>query len=114
MPMTHTGRTFRVIAVDSAADLAARLTSRVWAMCTAFALGDLVFANDAFGESEAQQYAVVRDGREIESITFSWITEADARGFIEEIVAGTLGGDYGAVDLRTDHPVEANSCPLCA
>ena len=70
--MIHDKRVFMVNEVATVAELAENVTQHTWTLCTAFQLGDLFFLNDSFSEDGAQEYAVVRDGRQIESITFSW------------------------------------------
>lgn len=113
--MIHQRRIFRVTPAASPSELVDKLVDQSWTLCTAFSLGDLVFANDAFSEDGAQEYAVVRDGRQIESITFSWIKDrAHPVATIEKMLAGAPGVDMGEVTLRTNHPAGSNSCPLCA
>jgi hypothetical protein len=54
---------------------------------------------------------VVRDGRQIESLTVSWMSRAEASNAIEWLVHGG-GDDYGAVDVETE-PIEEHHCGLC-
>jgi hypothetical protein len=57
------------IGKPTAEALAARLTAHCWTLCTGFEYAGLLFLNDAVGEDGAQEYAVIQDGRQIESIT---------------------------------------------
>ena len=64
-------RMFGVITVQSVGELVENLTERTWPLCTGFSLQEIFFLNDSFSEAGAQEYAVVRDGRQIESLTVS-------------------------------------------
>ena len=111
--MIHDKRVFRVTRIDDADELAAALTERSTTLCTAFAHADLLFANDAFSEDGAQEFAVIRDGRQIESLTASWMTTQRMREIIASLVSG-VGTDMGPAVLRTNHPAGPNRCQLCA
>jgi hypothetical protein len=54
---------------------------------------------------------VIRDGRQIESITFSWCSRAEAYNHIAYLVRGG-GLDLGPVTLRLE-PSAIHRCPLC-
>jgi hypothetical protein len=110
--MIHINRHFQVSEVLSIADLVESLTEHTWTLCTAFRLGDILFLNDSFSEDGAQEYTVVRNGREIESVTFSWQSRAEAHNTITWLVEGG-GGDYGALSPILEGPDE-HRCPLCA
>ena len=109
--MIHTSRLYAVSEVDSAEDLASKLTTMSWTLCTAFELEGLLFANDAFSEDGAQEYAVVRGGRQVDSVTFSWCTTERALAIIAELLSGA-GEDLGSVELRLER--RDHRCPLCA
>lgn len=51
----------------------------------------LFFLNDSFSEDGAQEYAVVRNGRQIESITFSWCSRAEAHNHIDYLARWAAG-----------------------
>ena len=94
--MIHRNRTYQVAEdVTSVSDLAERLTQHTWCLCTAFKLvvgggvPELLFLNDSFSEDGAQEYAVVCNGRQVESITFSWCSQAEAHNHIQVLVTGT-------------------------
>lgn len=113
--MIHAGRIYRLTTIADARALVDSLVDRSWTLCSAFALGDLIFANDAFSEDGAQEYAVVRGDRQIESITFSWVEDRDRmHDYITSLLAGAPGVDMGLASVRTKHPEGSNSCPLCA
>ncbi len=116
--MVHAHRRFSVADVASPEELAHKLTHMTWCGCNGFRLcgpsGDLLFLNDAFSENGAQEYAVARGGRQIESITFSWCSEAEALGFIKALQAGTLGDDYGPCTPVIESPTAHGRCGLCA
>jgi hypothetical protein len=99
--------------VETPAELALKLVDHNWTLCTAFRLGDdLLFLNDSTSEDGASEWAVVRGGRQIESITFGWCSYSQALDYITRLLAGTLGGDYGPITLRF-HPA-TEPCHACA
>ncbi len=116
--MIHRNRIFQIVeGVTDIGSLAESLTQHTWTLCTAFKLvtssdtPPLFFLNDSFSENGAQEYAVIRGGRQVESITFSWCSRAEAHNHIDYLVQGG-GGDYGAVDARLES-AEEHLCPLC-
>jgi hypothetical protein len=111
--MLHPQRVFSVAPCATAEILAERLTQHTWTLCTGFAHAGLLFLNDAFSEDSAQEYAVVKAGRQIESITFSWCTQARALELITGLVSGELAEDLGPVAPRID-PSNTHRCALCA
>ena len=109
--MVHSKRRFGIVAVESVGQLVADLKEQSWTLCTGFALQNLLFLNDSFSENGAQEYAVVRNGRQIESLTVSWMSRAEAHNDIDWLVRGG-GGDYGPVEVQTE-PMDDHRCPLC-
>ena len=109
--MIHTNRTFALHQVNTLAELIENLTKHTWTRCTAFQLDALFFLNDSFSEDGAQEYAVVRDGRQIESVTVSWLSRGEAYGIFRLLVDGggvDLGPCNPTIEDQTDH-----ICPLC-
>jgi len=115
--MMNDHRAYRIMNVDTAQDLAEKLSTpgRTWCLCAAFRYKGLLFLNDAFSADGAQEYAVVResDNQQIESITFSWISIAQATQSIEELEKGISCPGFPVVPLKTAHPVDS-PCHLCA
>ncbi len=116
--MIHTKRVYQFAEeVTDIASLAESLTEQTWTLCTAFKLvtspdaPPLFFLNDSFSEDGAQEYAVIRNGRQIESITFSWCSQTQAYNTIDSLVQGD-GEDYGAVEPRLE-PADTHLCVLC-
>jgi hypothetical protein len=112
--MIHHHRTFSVGVVGSLDELVQKLTTRTWTLCTCFAYQGLLLANDSFSEDGAQEYAVYKDGRQIESLTVSWMT----RESLQEVITGLLEGAYETLDVRPHHPLQTepateHSCALC-
>ncbi len=116
--MIHKNRIYQIVEeVSDVAALAESLTEHSWTLCTAFRLiaapdaVPLLFLNDAFSEDGAQEYAVIRNGRQVESITFSWCSRAEAHNHIDYLVRGG-GGDYGPVEARFES-ADTHQCVLC-
>ena len=124
--MMHQRRRWCVSSLSTAEELAEILTQRTWTLCTGFYVQShprYLFLNDATHEDGAAEFGVVAGGMEgphvqIESITFSWCTVAEALEHIRK----TLVGEYDAssfaraLDLagRLDSPEQHGRCPLCA
>lgn len=112
--MLHHHRTFSVSNVDNLDELVEKLMTRTWTLCTSFAYQDLLLANDSFSEDGAREYAVYKEGRQIESLTVSWMTRESLR----EVIQGLQEGAYPGVAFRPHHPLQTepasgHSCALC-
>ena len=120
--MLHKRRTWSVSSVDSAEELALKLTQYTWCGCNAFLLAGYLFANDSTCADGAQEYAVLRadaqasELMQIESITFSWCTTEQALEFIQRILAGEFDAIvYSRVSRdRFQTSREHGTCHLCA
>ncbi len=88
--MIHYQRKYQVKKYLTVDDLTEALIERTWTVDSGFEYEGLLFFNDAFSENGAQEYAVYRDGQQIESITFSWCEYDRAREIILELVEGAL------------------------
>ena len=106
-------RTYNVADVATVDELVEKLTQFSWCLCTGFRLGDLTFVNDASSEDGAQEFAVIKDGRQIESLTVSWMTADVLREVLTNLTSWrSRFEDYGAVTLNTNHV--AGACRFCA
>ncbi len=117
--MMHEKRHYQIAQVEDPATLARKLADMTWCGCNGFELRGVLFLNDAFSPDGAQEYAVLTrrsDGRldQIESITFSWCTEDEARRYIDQCVAGAFERIAGPFTLRIETPEEHGRCRLCA
>lgn len=110
--MLHEKRVFNVAPVASVEELAEMVTERTCTLCAGFELSGLLFLNDSFSEDGAQEYAVVKDGQQVESVTFGWCTRERAEEIIRELLSGELAEDYGEVRARLDRNIE-HRCRLC-
>jgi hypothetical protein len=112
--MIHHQRRFAVTVVDSIEELVRQLTQHTWTLCTCLEYQGLFLANDSFSEDGAQEYAVYKEGRQIESLTVSWMTPAQ----LQEVIEGVLRGDYEEIVFRPIHPLQTepaseHRCALC-
>ena len=107
--MVHRRRIYNIAKIESVEELAKAVTESVWTLCTGFELGGHLFLNDSFTEDSAQEYAVVKDGRQVESITFGWCDRDRAAQHIRDILAGQQV-DMGSASPRLNH---GQDCPLC-
>ena len=118
--MMHSRRTFCVFPVETADDLAEKLTAHTWTLCTAFRLGDYVFLNDSTGEDGAQEYAVVRvtadpaSAEQVESITFGWCDRTKALAYIRRTLAGEFDADGRPLTITLETPERHERCGHCA
>jgi hypothetical protein len=71
--MMHNQRKFHIFKLESFKELAEILFAGTQCLCTGFQLGDFIFINDSTSEDGAQEYAVVKHGMQIESLTVSWV-----------------------------------------
>ncbi|MFO0849937.1 MAG: hypothetical protein U0871_15485 [Gemmataceae bacterium] len=116
----HGRRTFCVYPVETADELAEKLTAHTWTLCTAFRLLDYLFLNDSTSEDGAQEYAVVRaptdDGPavQVESITFGWCDRAKAADYIRRTLAGEIDADARPLTMRLEPPATHGRCGHCA
>ncbi len=119
--MMHSKRTWCVAPVDSAEDLARKLTEMTWTLCTAFELEGYLFINDATSEDGAGEFAVVKRCGEasflqVESVTFSWCSYEDALEHIRRAITGQDDANDFAkpVTPQLESPEEHGRCHLCA
>ena len=110
--MLHHHRRFAVTVVPSMEELTEKLTEHTWTLCTCFEYQGLLLANDSFSEDGAQEYAVYREGREIESLTVSWMTHERLQKVIESLLQGTYEA-YGPVAPLHTEPASEHRCSLC-
>ncbi len=96
--MMNTLRTWCIFPIATPEDLAIKLASSTWCLCTAFEIGDYLFLNDATSEDGAAEYAVLKRPAmpeapyiQLESITASWMTEERLLEFICRVLAGEIG-----------------------
>ena len=108
--MLHPMRRFNVMRVRSVEELAEQVTRCTWTLCTGFELEGILWLNDSLREDGAQEYAVIRGGRQVESITFGWCSREQAEMHIRNILAGKVV-DMGPVSPRLDH--RNRTCRLC-
>lgn len=123
--MLHNNRIWCVAEVESAEELALKLTKATWCCCQAFRLAghpEYVWLNDSTSEDGAQDYAACRldlakgDLRQLESITFGWCDHDRALQFI----LATLNGDDDhnewdrPVTDNLQTPEEHHRCQHCA
>lgn len=110
--MLHHHRRFAVTVVPSIEELTEKLIEHTWTCCTCFEFQGLLLANDSFSEDGAQEYAVYREARQIESLTVSWMT----RERLQEVIAALLRGEfteYGSVAPLHTEPANEHTCGLC-
>ena len=110
--MLHHHRRFAVTGVSSIEELTEKLTQHTWTLCTCFAYHGLLLANDSLSEDGAQEYAAYREGRQVESLTVSWMTRECLQQVIEALLRGEYA-EYGpGVPLHTE-PAREHRCGLC-
>ena len=120
--MFHKDRTWAIHRVDSAETLAEMLTTRTWTLCSGFVVSgheEYLFLNDATHEDGAGEFGVIRGGLsadrryQIESITFSWCSTAEALKYIQDALLG-LYADLQEVRVSVEPAEQHGRCPRCA
>lgn len=105
--------------VETADELAEKLTQRTWAKCSGFQHAGHFFLNDSSSLSDAQQYAVVQrlvgeEFAQLESILIGSMNPKDALETIQWIVRGksdALMSD--TLKLRIEWPELHGRCHHC-
>lgn len=91
------------------------LLTHTWTLCTGFRApnGDL-WLNDSLSEDGAQEYAVIRHGRQIESVTVSWCTLAALTAYIDGGLVPFGDESHSARFDARRLDFSAHECGLCA
>ena len=117
----HKNRRWVISPVESAEELARMLTEQMWCLCNGFELAGYWFLNDATHEDGAAEFAIVkRQGPggqplQVESITISWCSTAEARTHIPRALAGEYDlADYAStVAPVVETPEQHGRCAHC-
>lgn len=110
--MIHVTRRYAVCVVATVEELAEKLTGHDWTLCTGFELQGLLFLNDSFSEDGAGEWAVFREGHQVETITFSWCSYERALELIQWLLGG--GGENLSGPLPATEPAEQHGkCRFC-
>ncbi len=111
--MLHKNRIWCVVPVETAEELAEKLTQYSWCCCNGFELDNYLWLNDATGADAAQEYACVRKPtaedphyRQVESITASWCTTQQMLRYIHDVQ-----NDSTSTMTSSGPVVVARSCP---
>lgn len=99
--MIHKNRRWKITDVATLEELSKKLICHSWCLCTGFrvivgARTELLVLNDSFSEDGAQEFAILRDGVQVESLTVSWYPSVDREGRFRE-------ADYGAGEIDLIH-----------
>ena len=116
-------RAWQIREVDTANELARKLTQQTWCSCAGFFVSghpDYLFLNDWSSPDGAAEYGVVKGGltvqdrHQVESITFSWCSEKKALRYIRQALAGEFDEFSEPVTIRVETPGEHGSCGYCS
>jgi hypothetical protein len=120
--MFHKKRVWCISPVETAEQLAEKLTQHSWTLCTGFQIQGYLFLNDATSESGAQEYAVVKcpiltddSYRQVESFTMSWCSYNEALVYIRRTLAGEFddASYVSVVQPKLETPEVHGHCHLC-
>jgi hypothetical protein len=113
--MMHRSRRFVVVDVYTAEALAEKLTEYTWCACNGFRLGEYLFLNDSTGPDGAQEYAIVKGSKQLESITFGWCDRAKGLKYVQRVISGEFdAAEYATVTNPIETPADHGSCAHCA
>ena len=105
--------TYGIAPYTDLTQLVTALCDQTWTTCQGFSWSGLLLLNDSFSADGAQEYAVIRGGRQIESLTVSWMTAADLATTLQDLAAGG-GGDYGPCHAVLESLAQHHRCTHCA
>ena len=118
--MMHKRRIHSVGPVDTARHFAEKLTGTTWCLCTGFYLEghpNYLWLNDSTSEDGAVEFGIIKrtpDGfMQIESVTYSWMTNGEALKSIEAALAGEFDSQGWPVAIHLDDSPK-HRCHLCA
>ena len=118
--MMHKNRVHHVGPVDTARQFAEKFTGYTWTLCTGFFLEghpDYLWLNDSTSEDGAGEFGILRRTAEgfvqVESVTYSWMTNGEALKSIEAALAGEFDTQGWAVTVQLDESPK-HHCYLCA
>ena len=119
--MFHKSRVWCLGAVGSPEELAEKLTSHSWTLCTGFYIAGFevyLFLNDATHEDGAFEVGIVKrvpNGFiQVESVTFSWCQPSKALTCILMAIRGEFDSEGRPVNVSLQTPEEHKRCHLCA
>jgi len=135
--MIHKTRRWKITDVATLEELAKKLIHHSWCLCTGFRVvggpggrDELLVLNDAFSEDGAQEFAVLRNGDQVESLTASWYPNVDRNGSFRDtdyeageidllsdlrgIASGEIKTGFENVKPSSMLPHPDGSCPACA
>jgi hypothetical protein len=117
--MMHAKRVHHLGPVDTARHLAEKLTGSTWCLCTGFYVEghpEYLFLSDATSEDGAGEWGVIKKTEngftQVESITFSWLTNGPALDYIERALRGEFDGEGWPVTIHLDES-PTHRCHLC-
>lgn len=110
--MLHHHRKFGVVSIENLDELVTKLIEQTWTLCTGFVHQGLLLLNDSFSENGAQEYAVYKEDRQIDSLTVSWMTGERLRNVMTELLHQEADERLPIEELQTE-PASEHSCGLC-
>jgi hypothetical protein len=113
--MMHDKRRFHIKRTNGPMSLACALTFGTKTLCSGFELElngkRMLFLNDSFTEDSLQEYAVVIDGRQVETLTVSWMNPLLLAKAFHAFSLAIGHHDYGSCTPTLDY--EDHTCELC-
>jgi hypothetical protein len=109
--MLHKHRHHHINECASVDSMARTVQRATWTGCTGFKAGSLILLNDSTGPDGAQEYAVIRNGRQIESLTVSWMKLDELQTLLNHLDSGGGSEDMGPLAVKP-HP--DGYCQWCA
>lgn len=83
--MVHRDRSHRIHACASLSEMAELLTEQTWTLDQGFVCGPIAAINNSSSPDAYQEYAVFRDGQQVESITVSIMTPERIAAVLSEV-----------------------------
>ena len=114
--MMHKSRRYVVRAMATLADTVAKLAHGNYCGCVGISFNGTVYLNDATSGDGVEEWAVFRNGRQVESITFGWMSPAEIEETVRRMDAEPWdafkgrGSSLPQIQTRQEH----GTCPCCA
>ena len=109
--MVKNNQVFSLIIVRSKAELLAYFSVAAWPLCAAFQLGELLFAVTRQTAPGAPEFAVIRNGQQIETLALGRLSRLQVSTRLDDLLTG--GGTWLDDVKLSLEPASVHRCSKC-